>query len=50
MHILAGVGHLSPLEAPAEVARIIASFLSAIEEKSARCNAQPSSRLHSTQQ
>jgi pimeloyl-ACP methyl ester carboxylesterase len=50
MHILAGVGHLSPLEAPAEVARIIASFLSAIEEKSARCNAQPNSRLHSTQQ
>ncbi|HEY2021929.1 alpha/beta hydrolase [Paraburkholderia sp.] len=35
MHVLAGVGHLSPLEAPAEVARIIASFLSAVENNSA---------------
>lgn len=35
MHILPGIGHLSPLEAPAEVARLIANFLSAVEDKSA---------------
>jgi len=31
MHVLPGVGHLSPLEAPVEVARIIAQFASAID-------------------
>lgn len=29
MHVLPGVGHLAPLEAPAEVARIIENFLAA---------------------
>ena len=38
MHILPGTGHLSPLEAPAEVARIIARFVAAIEDKSAVCS------------
>ncbi|RKT14270.1 pimeloyl-ACP methyl ester carboxylesterase [Paraburkholderia sp. RAU2J] len=38
MHILPGVGHLSPLEAPAEVAQVIARFVAAIEDKSAVCN------------
>jgi pimeloyl-ACP methyl ester carboxylesterase len=33
MHILPGTGHLSPLEAPAEVARLIAQFVAAIEDK-----------------
>ncbi|MDR5826117.1 alpha/beta fold hydrolase [Caballeronia sp. LZ043] len=39
MHILPGIGHLSPLEAPAEVAQRIASFVAAIEDKSVVCNA-----------
>lgn len=39
MHILPGTGHLSPLEAPAEVARVIAHFVAAIEDKSAVCTA-----------
>jgi uncharacterized protein (TIGR02246 family) len=38
MHILPGTGHLSPLEAPAEIARIIARFVGAIEGSSAVCN------------
>nr|WP_232064269.1 alpha/beta fold hydrolase [Paraburkholderia dioscoreae] len=38
MHVLPGTGHLSPLEAPAEVARLIARFAAAIESKSAVCN------------
>jgi pimeloyl-ACP methyl ester carboxylesterase len=33
MHVLAGVGHLSPLEAPTEVAQIIASFVAAVEDQ-----------------
>ena len=37
MHILPGTGHLSPLEAPAEVARMIARFVDAIEGKSVVC-------------
>lgn len=39
MHILPGIGHLSPLEAPAEVARIMASFVEAVESRSALCHA-----------
>ncbi|BCZ85161.1 hypothetical protein PTKU64_88360 [Paraburkholderia terrae] len=39
MHILPGTGHLSPLEAPAEVAQNIASFVATIEDKSVVCNA-----------
>ncbi|QBR02119.1 alpha/beta fold hydrolase [Paraburkholderia pallida] len=39
MHILPGVGHLSPLEAPAEVARIIGRFAAALEDKSGVCSA-----------
>jgi pimeloyl-ACP methyl ester carboxylesterase len=35
MHVLPGVGHLSPLEAPFDVARLIAQFVAAIEDKSA---------------
>ncbi|WP_321926619.1 alpha/beta fold hydrolase [Paraburkholderia guartelaensis] len=35
MHILRGTGHLSPLEAPADLARIIARFVGAIEDHSA---------------
>jgi uncharacterized protein (TIGR02246 family) len=38
MHILPGIGHLSPLEAPAEVAQIMASFLAAVENQSAGCS------------
>jgi len=38
MHILPGTGHLSPLEAPAEVAKNIARFVAAIEAKSVVCN------------
>jgi len=38
MYILPGVGHLSPLEAPMEVAQILASFLAAVENKSTCCN------------
>lgn len=38
MHILPGTGHLSPLEAPAEVAQVIARFVAAIEDKSAVCS------------
>jgi ketosteroid isomerase-like protein len=38
MHVLPGTGHLSPLEAPAEVARLIARFVAAIEGKSVVCN------------
>jgi pimeloyl-ACP methyl ester carboxylesterase len=33
MHVLPGTGHLSPLEAPAEVARLIARFAAAIESR-----------------
>ncbi|MBN3767607.1 alpha/beta hydrolase [Burkholderia sp. Ac-20365] len=33
MHILPGVGHLSPLEAPSELARIIARFVAGIERR-----------------
>jgi len=36
MHILRGVGHLLPLEAPAEVAQIMANFLAAVEAQTAR--------------
>ncbi|MFP4893417.1 alpha/beta fold hydrolase [Paraburkholderia sp. EG304] len=39
MHILPGIGHLSPLESPAEVAQHIANFVAAIEDKSVVCNA-----------
>lgn len=39
MRVLPGVGHLSPLEAPTEVAQIIASFVAAVENKSTHCNA-----------
>lgn len=39
MHILPGIGHLSPLEAPAEVAQLIARFVTAVEDKSAVCSA-----------
>ncbi|NKJ49828.1 alpha/beta hydrolase [Burkholderia sp. SG-MS1] len=35
MHVLPGVGHLSPLEAPAELARVIATFIAAIEDRPA---------------
>ncbi|CAD6537958.1 alpha/beta fold hydrolase [Paraburkholderia sabiae] len=38
MHILPGTGHLSPLEAPVEVAQNIARFVAAIEDKSVVCN------------
>lgn len=38
MHILPGTGHLSPLEAPIEVARLIERFAAAIENKSAVCS------------
>ncbi|MEW6344848.1 MAG: alpha/beta fold hydrolase [Paraburkholderia sp.] len=38
MHILPGTGHLSPLEAPADVARTIARFVGAIENNSAVCS------------
>lgn len=38
MHILPGIGHLSPLEAPTEVAQLIANFLFAVEDKSTECN------------
>jgi uncharacterized protein (TIGR02246 family) len=37
MHVLPGVGHLSPLEAPAEVARLIGRFVAAIEDGSVVC-------------
>jgi pimeloyl-ACP methyl ester carboxylesterase len=37
MHILPGTGHLSPLEAPNEVARIIGTFAAAIEDDSVVC-------------
>jgi pimeloyl-ACP methyl ester carboxylesterase len=38
MRILPGIGHLSPLEAPVEVARIIERFVAAIEERSTVCS------------
>jgi uncharacterized protein (TIGR02246 family) len=38
MHILPGVGHLSPLEAPIDVARLIARFVGAIEDNAATCD------------
>ncbi|BCG01245.1 hypothetical protein PPGU19_058130 [Paraburkholderia sp. PGU19] len=38
MHILPGTGHLSPLEAPVELAHIIARFVAGIEDKSAVCS------------
>ncbi|MDR5854033.1 alpha/beta fold hydrolase [Caballeronia sp. LZ062] len=37
MTILPGVGHLSPLEAPAEVARIIGRFIGALEDGLTGC-------------
>jgi len=37
MHVLPDVGHLSPLEAPADVARLIAQFVAGIGDKSAVC-------------
>lgn len=37
LHVLPGIGHLSPLEAPGEVARLIARFADAIERKRAVC-------------
>lgn len=39
MYILPGTGHLSPLEAPAEVARVIAHFVAALEDKATACGA-----------
>lgn len=33
MHILPGVGHLSPLEAPAELAQIMTGFLAAVQSE-----------------
>lgn len=39
MHVLPGTGHLSPLEAPADVARLIDRFVTAIKSKSAVSNA-----------
>ncbi|MEX3980637.1 alpha/beta fold hydrolase [Paraburkholderia sp. EG287A] len=39
MHILPGTGHLSPLEAPADVARVIARFVGAIEDRADACRA-----------
>ena len=39
MYVLPGTGHLSPLEAPAEVARLIARFVAAIESESVVCRA-----------
>ncbi|MFM0324302.1 alpha/beta fold hydrolase [Caballeronia glebae] len=41
MHILPGAGHLSPLEAPADVARIIASFLTELEKSPQRAAPLP---------
>jgi uncharacterized protein (TIGR02246 family) len=38
MHVLPGTGHLSPLEAPADVARVIARFVGAIEDNAAMCS------------
>jgi uncharacterized protein (TIGR02246 family) len=38
MHILPGVGHLSPLEAPTDLARLIARFVAAIEDNAAVCH------------
>ena len=38
MYIIPDTGHLSPLEAPEDVARIIAGLLAAIESKSVVCN------------
>ena len=35
LHLLPEIGHLSPLEAPVEVAQIIAQFIAGIEDKSA---------------
>lgn len=37
LHVLPGIGHLSPLEAPSELARLIARFAEAIECQSAVC-------------
>ncbi|KAA1003819.1 alpha/beta hydrolase [Paraburkholderia panacisoli] len=48
MHILPGTGHLSPLEAPVEVARVIARFVAAIEDKSAVSACPSLSRSPST--
>jgi pimeloyl-ACP methyl ester carboxylesterase/ketosteroid isomerase-like protein len=39
MQILPGIGHLSPLEAPADLAQRIASFAAAIESRSVLCRA-----------
>ena len=38
MYILPDTGHLSPLEAPADVAQTIASFVAAIENRCVVCN------------
>ncbi|WGS51289.1 alpha/beta fold hydrolase [Paraburkholderia sp. D15] len=38
LHVLPGTGHLSPLEAPAEVAQLIARFVAAIENGSVACH------------
>ena len=38
LHVLPGIGHLSPLEAPSDVARLIGRFVAAIEGKSAVCS------------
>ncbi|WP_345817216.1 alpha/beta fold hydrolase (plasmid) [Paraburkholderia sp. PREW-6R] len=38
LHILPGTGHLSPLEAPLEVAQTIARFVAAIEDRCAVCS------------
>lgn len=47
MHILPGTGHLSPLEAPTEVAWVIARFVAGIEDKPP-CAARPTRfRSHS---
>lgn len=39
LHVLSGVGHLPPLEAPTKVAQTIANFLAAIENDSSGCKA-----------
>jgi pimeloyl-ACP methyl ester carboxylesterase len=41
MHILPGTGHLSPLEAPVEVAQIIGKFVSAIAVAGDRVSSSP---------
>ncbi|OAJ55012.1 hypothetical protein A6V36_09320 [Paraburkholderia ginsengiterrae] len=36
LHVLAGTGHLSPLESPNEVARLIHAFVSELDQDHAR--------------